>query len=386
MHQWLTRLLLPLVIAPAFLFTPPALAENAPAPPPVGGRAAVLVNPDDGRVLYSFNPDERLPMASTTKMMTALLVIENSPDLSAGVTVSQRAAEVGESSIWLQAGETLTVHEMLTGLLVQSGNDAAMALAEFTAGSMEAFVDKMNQRAVELGMNNTHFVNPHGLDDPQHYTSAADFARLGTEVMKHPVLREMVKSPQATIPWTGQPYGRTLTNHNYLLNHYSFINGIKTGFTDLAGQCIVVAASSNGTNLILAYLGGPSLAQRDQDVASLLKFGFDSYRETTVITAGEEYAAVQVPYHWGSNLPLVSSETVTRPVCVSSNIEYRVWLPDTPRLPVRRGENVGVVEAYDGDALVGSSYLVATEDYNAPGLGDKVVYYVEAIYHLFLAI
>ncbi|MEK7817494.1 MAG: serine hydrolase, partial [Actinomycetota bacterium] len=137
-----------------------ALAEDIPPPPLISGKAAMLINADSGRVLYSFNQDERLPMASTTKMMTALLVIEDISDLNSGVTVSQRAAEVGESSIWLTAGETQTVHEMLTGLLVQSGNDAAMALAEFDAGSMEAFVEKMNKRAQELGLNNTHFANP----------------------------------------------------------------------------------------------------------------------------------------------------------------------------------------------------------------------------------
>lgn len=380
--------LLPVIFL-LMLFAGPAgqaAAEEAPPPPLIGGRAAVLINADSGRVLYSFNQDERLPMASTTKMMTALLIIENHSDLSARVTASQRAAEVGESSIWLTAGETLTVHEMLTGLLVQSGNDAAMALAEFDAGSMEAFVEKMNKRAQELGMNNTHFVNPHGLDDSQHYTSAADFARLGVEVMKHPVLRDIVKNYQAAIPWTGQPYGRTLTNHNYLLNHSPLIGGVKTGFTDVAGQCIVISANSNGTNLILAYLGGPSLAQRDQDVMNLINFGFDNYRTMALFSRDKEYASVAVPYHWGSSLSLVAPEDVSRPVCVSSRIDYRISLPDSPRLPVRKGDKVGVIEAYDGDFLVGSSYLLATDDYNMPGLGDKLAYYIEAVFHLFTAV
>src|SRR5665811_2473347 len=188
--------LIPAMLVTFFLLlmiAPIAVAQEFPVPPAVTAGSVVMINADTGQVLYSVNPDERRAMASTTKMMTALLIIENCKDLNAVVATSQRAAEVGESSIFLQTGETLTVYEMLNGMLIQSGNDAATALAEYEAGTVEAFADQMNIKAAQLGMTHTHFTNPHGLDDPNHYTTAADFAKLGRELMKYPQICEIVK-------------------------------------------------------------------------------------------------------------------------------------------------------------------------------------------------
>jgi D-alanyl-D-alanine carboxypeptidase len=368
--------------AGAVAYAPRAAAQEAPAPPAIAARAAVLINADDGTVLYSLNPDERLAMASTTKMMTALLTIENCKDLSQKVTASERAATVGESSIYLTTGETLTVEEMLNGMLIPSGNDAATALAEFDAGSVEAFVDKMNKRAAELGMTNTHFANPHGLDDPDHYTSAADFAKLGTEVMKHPELREIVERPVFNIPQAGNPAGREIINNNHLLEQYPYINGIKTGFTDNAGQCIVISGNDNDVHLILSYLGGPSLSQRGTDVVNLLQFGFDSYQQRKLITAGQDYAAIDVPYDWGRQLKLVADADLTRQVYVKEEVDRRVVLPDDDlKLPVHKGDKVGLVEVYDGDQMLGSTYLVATEDVEAPGLIGRLGFYLSSFLH-----
>lgn len=373
--SWLPVLVITLL---GLASSPVASAQEAP-PPLVSAPAAVMINADDGDILFSQNPDQRLPMASTTKMMTALLVIEGGHDLDARVTVSQRAAEVGESSVWLQAGESLTVREVLTGMLVQSGNDAAMALAEYDAGSVEAFVEKMNRRAAELGMDNTHFTNPHGLDDPEHYTSAADFARLGMEVMKHEELREIVRTPVATIPWPGQPYGRTLFNHNHLLEAYPFVNGIKTGYTDAAGQCIVVSASERGINLVVAYLGGASTAQRNQEVVDLLNYGFANYRETAIIVAGQEYTRIDVPYDTGRQLAMVADRELVRQMHLKDEVTYRLVLPEEPRLPVRKGDRMGIVEAYKGETRLGEAFLLATEDVEEPGLGSRVTYYLSRL-------
>ncbi|MFA5802024.1 MAG: D-alanyl-D-alanine carboxypeptidase family protein [Thermoleophilia bacterium] len=369
-----------------FALTPLALADDGPPPPGVSARAVVLINADTGQVLYSLNPDEPMAMASTTKMMTALLTMENVKDLNAMVTTSQRAAEVGESSVWLTAGETLTVQEMLTGMLVQSGNDAATALAEYQSGTVEAFVDKMNKRAAELGMKNTHFANPHGLDDPAHYTSAADFARLGTEVMKFPLIREIVKSPYATIPWTGQPFGRSLTNHNHLLEQNPYINGIKTGYTDNAGQCIVISASENGVNLVLAYLGGLSLSQRDSEVVSLVRYGFDSYQQRTVIEQGTRYASIDIPFEWGRKMELASADNLVKTVYVKDNVVHQLTLPEEVELPLHKGDKIGIVEAYDGGRLLGSSYLLATEDVPEPGYRERVTYYIHSVFNLVLSV
>ncbi|MHB1390648.1 MAG: D-alanyl-D-alanine carboxypeptidase family protein [Thermoleophilia bacterium] len=374
------------VAVPGTAATVPAASGPNPAPPAIAAKAALVVNADDGQILFSQNPDERLPMASTTKMMTALLTIENHrQDMDKMVTCSQRCAEVGESSIWLVAGEQLTVKEMLTGMLIQSGNDSAMALAEYDAGTMEAFVAKMNQRAAELGMTNTHFMNPHGLHDPDHYTSATDLVKLGREVMKHPEIRDIVKQTEATIPWTGQEFGRQLVNHNHLLKQYSAVNGIKTGFTDEAGQCIVISATENGTYLVMAYLGGPSLAERDTDVINLLHYGFANYQQQTVISKDTAYGAVDLPFDYGRKLTLVADSSMVKTVYIQDSVKQNLVLPEKLNLPVHKGDKVGLVEAFEGNKYLGSTYLIATEDVPAPGLRDRITYYLAAVFHTLLS-
>ncbi|MHB9112568.1 MAG: D-alanyl-D-alanine carboxypeptidase family protein [Thermoleophilia bacterium] len=382
-NRLLTAILLSIFLI--LLITPVGAAQEEPAPPAVAATSVVMINADTGQVLYSLNPDEQHAMASTTKMMTALLVMENCKDLNARVTASQRAAEVGEASIFLQAGESLTVREMLNGMLIQSGNDAATALAEYQGGSVEAFAEMMNRKAAQLGMTNTHFTNPHGLDDPNHYTSAADFAKLGRELMKYPEIREIVKRSEYTIPWPGQPWPRSLVNHNHMLDVYPFINGIKTGFTDAAGQCIVISASENGVNLIISYMGGPSLGERDSDVVNLARYGFASYSQKTVIAKGTEYAFVEVPFYYNKQLPLVAADDLSRTVYVRDSVEQKIVLPDELRLPVHKGDKIGLIEVYENGKYLGSSYLLAAEDITEPGMGERVTYYVQSAFGFLLS-
>ncbi len=375
-----------LALVTVMSLTPFAAAQEAPAPPAVAARSVVLINADTGQVLLSINPDERLAMASTTKMMTALLTIENCKDLNARVTASQRAAEVGESSIFLTAGESLTVLEMLNGMLIQSGNDAATALAEYQGGTVEGFAEMMNQRAAKLGMTNTHFCNPHGLDDPDHYTSAADFAKLGRELMRHKEIREIVNRSEFTIPWPGQPWPRTLINHNHMLGQYPFINGIKTGFTDAAGQCIVISASENGVNLILAYLGGPSLGQRDADVLNLVRYGFDNYSQRNVIAQGTEYASVDVPYYYNKKLSLVAESDLSRVVYVKDEVERKLVLPIELNLPIHKGDKIGLVEIWENGKFLGSSYLLSTEEIAEPDMSERVTNIVKTAFGFLLSV
>jgi len=391
MKQNLFRIILPLAlflcltVTAVMAYAPVAAADDGPVPPAQAGRSVVLINADNGQVLFSVNADERLAMASTTKMMTALLIIENCKNLNAPVTASERAATIGESSIFLQPGETLSVTDLLNGMLIQSGNDAAIALAEFEAGSEEAFADQMNRRAAQLGMTNTHFINSHGLDADGHYTSAADFAKLGRELMKHPEIREIVKRTDFNIPWPGQPYPRTLITHLHLMETYPFITGIKTGFTDAAGQCIIVSGSQNGVNLILSYLGGSSLGQRDADVLNLLQYGFDSYRQQTVIARGNEYASIAVPFYYSKQLSLTAEDDLSRVVYVKDGVERKLVLPDELNLPVRKGDRIGLVEIWANGRFIGSSYLVASEDIADPGMGDRVTYYVKSAFGFLLS-
>ena len=210
------------------------MSTGAPA---VGGAAAILVNMEDGRVLYEKNADARRAIASTTKIMTGTVALESLP-LDRIVTASKHATDAGESEIWLEPGEKLSVEDLLYGLLIKSGNDAAVALAEASAGSEKVFVEKMNAKAAELGMKNTHFSNPHGLDGKDHYSSARDMSILGRYAMQSEMFRTVVGTAKTTIPWPGHTYDRTLTNHNTLVGKVSYVTGIKTGYTGKAGYLL----------------------------------------------------------------------------------------------------------------------------------------------------
>jgi D-alanyl-D-alanine carboxypeptidase (penicillin-binding protein 5/6) len=296
------------------------------------------------------------------------------------VTISERAATVGESSVWLTAGEQLSVEELLMATLIQSGNDAATALAEFNAGSVEAFVGKMNKRAAELGMASTHFTNPHGLDDPEHYTTASDYIILAQEFRKHPKLMEIVNCSQETISNMGQPDARLLINHNHLLDLFPVINGIKTGFTDAAGQCIIISADNEGVNLLLAYLGADSYAQRDKEVIDLVNYGLSLYRNETVIEQGGVYSRVKIPYSNDGELRLVAEEGRTGQIYYEHEVEHRLIVPEEMVLPVKKGDKVGLVSAYEGGTFIGSTYLIATEDVPGVSWTGKVGYYFESVF------
>ena len=202
----------------------------AAEPPQVTARAAVVLDQATGRILFSKNAYEQLPMASTTKIMTAVLAIE-SGRLSETVTVSEQAALVEGSSVELEAGEEKTLEELLYGLILRSGNDAAVAIAEFLAGSVEEFAERMTERAHQLGAVHTKFMNPHGLDHEEHYTTAYDLALIAAHAMTLPKFREVAATAEKKISWPGRPYDRILRNQNKLLTMYEGAEGIKTGWT-----------------------------------------------------------------------------------------------------------------------------------------------------------
>ncbi len=234
--------------------------------PNLSAAAALLADSDTGQALLALNPDEPRAMASTTKIMTALLALERS-NLADRVVVSPSAL-IGEASMGLQAGEVLTVEDLLWGLLLNSGNDAAMALAEHIGGSEAGFVALMNQRAAELGLRNTHFANPHGLDAPDHYSSAHDLWRLAEAAMAHAKFREIVATQAATVA------GHPLWTQNQLLGAYPDADGIKTGTTDRAGQALVASVTRGGHRVIATILGSQD---RYADARALFDAYFDRF-------------------------------------------------------------------------------------------------------------
>jgi D-alanyl-D-alanine carboxypeptidase/D-alanyl-D-alanine carboxypeptidase (penicillin-binding protein 5/6) len=244
----------------------------------VSARSAVLMDADSGQVLYGKNADERLPMASTTKIMTALCAVELAK-LDKIIKIDARAVGVEGSSIYLQKGEQLTLLQLLYALLLQSANDAAAAIAIGTAGSIEAFAKKMNQKARELGLENTHFDNPHGLDSEEHYTTAKDLALIARALLAHPTLRAICATRKITIPGAEENQVRVLVNHNKMLRTYEGAVGVKTGFTKRSGRCLVSAAEREGLTLIAVTLSAPD---DWNDHARMLDAGFAAYEQVSL--------------------------------------------------------------------------------------------------------
>ena len=255
----------------------------------LSAKSAILIDLDEKNVLYQKNASERLPMASTTKIVTALLVCELS-SIDAIVKIPREAVGIEGSSIYLCEGELLTVEELLYALLLESANDAATALAIFCAGSIESFAQKCNEKAYVLGLKNTNFTNPHGLYDENHYTSAYDLAILSAEALKNPTIAKICAAKRAQIRFgatVDNPNGdgtRYLKNHNKLLSSYNGAIGGKTGFTKKSGRCLVSAAKHGETTLIAVTLNAPD---DWRDHTSMLDFGFEHYERRLIFAAGE---------------------------------------------------------------------------------------------------
>jgi len=270
------------------------LACSAPAGAfAVDAKAAILMDSATGRIIFQQNAYAPLPPASTTKVLTALLTLENVEDLSKTVTLPEDFVNVGESGVYLEAGETHTYEDLLYALLLRSANDAAQALAIGVSGSEEAFVELMNQRTRELGLVNSSWANPHGLDDDRHLTSAYDLARITREAFQYEMFNKIIVTDSWTMPWQGNDYDRTLYNHNQLLDLYEGADGVKTGYTGKSGSCLVASATREGLRLIGVVLGCPDQAHYDEMI-KLLDYGFSGYEAVTVGRAGDVVGTVKV--------------------------------------------------------------------------------------------
>ena len=248
-----------------------------------GARSALLMEMETGRVLYEQHAHEALPVASTTKIMTALLALERG-SLDELVSTGPNAYGVPGTSMYLEMGEQLTLEQMLYGLMLASGNDAAVAIAEHIGGTAEDFCALMTARAAEIGCENTVFTTPHGLPAAGHHTTAWDLCLIAREALKHPVFRQIVSTRRASLPWAGHDYDRVLTNKNKLLADYPGAIGVKTGYTKAAGRCLVFAAERDGMRLIGAELNCPDWFDH---AAALLDQAFSAYRMYTALRAGE---------------------------------------------------------------------------------------------------
>ena len=323
------------------------------AGPGISAASAILIDGESGRVLYAQNAEEERPIASITKLMTALVAVESHPDLSEVVTIRPEWTGVEGSSMYLKAGEELTLEALLYGLLLASGNDAAVAIAGFCAGDVDTFVAWMNDKAAELGMEHTHFENPNGLNDEGHYSTAADMAALARVVMEHEALAKIVGTRSITVA------GRTLTNHNKLLWRYEGCTGLKTGYTDRAGRTLVSCAERDGQRLIAVTLNDPN---DWADHAALFDYGFAHYRSAMLALANRTFRMLPVTGSLNRFVPVYTAAEVYYPLTEGELVKARVELPERVEAPIQGGTIAGrLLFTLDG-AVIGETYLLYAGD------------------------
>ena len=352
---------------PAVLVSAPAMETAAAS----GGlalncRAAVLIEPESGRVLYEKSPDEKMPIASITKLMTLLLTFEaihgGKLTLDTLVPVSEHAYHMGGSQIWLEPGEQFTLDEMLRAICVSSANDAAVAVAELVGGSEPAFVEQMNARAAELGMTNTTFRNACGLDTEGHLSTARDVA-----VLSCYILNTCPELLHYTGIWTDSlRNGQTqLVNTNKLLKRYSGITGLKTGTTSGAGVCISASAVRDGLILIAVILGSPSSADRFNAATTLLDYGFANYAAVPLPELPDRPLELAVKGSAEQSVPLDYSalpKTVLMEKGAAEELRTELTLPETLGAPVEQGQTVGKASVYAGETLLSEAEVRSAAD------------------------
>jgi serine-type D-Ala-D-Ala carboxypeptidase (penicillin-binding protein 5/6) len=369
----LARALAVLLAGLALVAGGPAAAARAQSGdeqrPEVQSATALVVDAASGRALYSRAAGRRRPIASTTKLMTALVVLERAELSDVAVAADYDALPV-ESTIGLREGERMTVADLLRALLVASANDAAVTLAEHVSGSTEAFVAEMNRRAQALGLSDTSFANPIGLDAEGNHSTARDLVALTLELRKHEFFRKVVDRPSLTLRSGAR--NRDIENRNTLVVEHPFVDGVKTGRTQQAGYVLVGSARRGGISLISVVMGAPSEPARNADTLALLDYGFDQYRRRTPVSRGQIVARVPIRYRPGATVGLMSGRDVVRRLRrgVGTRVEV-VGIPEEVEGPVRRGQRLGSAEVYAGRQRIARIPLFAAGDVPAAGVARR---------------
>jgi D-alanyl-D-alanine carboxypeptidase (penicillin-binding protein 5/6) len=366
----------PLVLLSALAAALALAVAAAAAPPPVDAEAYYVQNAGTGEVLAASDEQERLPIASITKLMTAIVAVERA-SLDDVATVSRTTASIGESTINLRPGERVTLRDLIRAALIQSANDAAHAIAAFVGrGSVRRFVEMMNARARQLGLTDTHFVNPDGLDTPGHVSSARDVTKLARVAMNKPFIRETVRLVTATAA------GRRLYTWNDLLSTFPRLIGVKTGHTNRAGWSQVAAARGRGVTIYATLLGGETREGRNADLAELLAWGLSRYRTVWAIQGKRPYASVRTAYG-RAPVRLVAAKPALRVIHVERPLVQRVVAPVEVELPVRKGQRLGEVQVLDRGEVIARSPLVAANAVAKPGTVGRIRFYAgRTLHHL----
>ena len=335
-------------------------------------RGAILIEPSTKTVIFDKNMHDRLSIASLTKMMGLILIFEKIDDgtikYTDKVIASANASNMGGSQIWLETGEEMTVEELLKGIIMASGNDAIVAMAEYVGGSEENFVKMMNEKAKELGLKNTNFVNPTGLDEKDHYSSAYDVAMIAIELMNHP---DIFKFTTIYEDYLRKNTDRKfwLVNTNKLLKSYKGVDGLKTGMTDNAGYTMAVTAKRDGLRLLAVVLGETSGKERNKEVAEMLDYGFNNYEVTTIKNKDDIVGEIKIDKAEPEKIDVKVGSDVTILRKKGDKIkEYNseVKLGDV-KLPLRSGEVIGKLLVKDGSNTIKQVDLISSSDMKKKG-------------------
>lgn len=341
-------LLLVLLICP-FSVLALDLASNA--------KSAIIIEPTTGKVIFEKNSNERLEPASMTKIMTLLLTFEaidnGKISLDDTVTISKRAADMGGSQMFLEAGSNIRLEEIIKGVSIASANDGAIALAEFVGGSVENFVDMMNKKAEDLGLSNTHFVNPHGLHADNHYSSAYDMAIMASNLINHEkilnytsIYEDYFNKPDGSRTW--------LVNTNKLVRFFEGVDGLKTGYTQEAGYCLTATAKKGNVRYITVVMGEPSSDIRSRETTNMLNYAFNSFKLNTILDKSQELGTIYIDKSKQKTAKIVVKNSVTELISKEKDLpSYTYNLKvDKLKAPIKAGTKVGTVEILDNEGLI----------------------------------
>jgi len=366
------------------ILAPGVSAQETGAPPgapKLDASSWALIDADSGLYLAGKDPDEQVPIASTTKIMVALVALDEGANLDEKVTVSEDAASYAGSvysNVGLYPYDQVSVKDLLTAALVPSGTDAIYALAEHLGdGSVDEFVGKMNDKAKELGLKNTHYENPAGIDDPENYSSARDLAKIARVTMKYPEFREIVAQPEATISTQDREIQIVNTNLLVVPNSgydYGPATGIKTGTSLGAGACLVASATSGDESYIAVLLDAAGDLQRFDAARTALEYGFGKFDYEPLVEQGDDFADLDLPYRRDETVKLVAAKDVTAlagpGLEVARQATHKVAPPSA-----KKGQKIGTVEVSVEGREVGSSPLVVQKGYQAASLWQKITYW-----------
>jgi len=350
------RMLLICLLAFCFLLK---VADPASASPAISSNSAVLMDVTTGTILFQKNIHQRMEPASTTKILTAIVAIENG-DLTSKTTVSKNAARIEGSSIWLSQGEVQTLEDLLYGVLLSSGNDASVAVAEHIAGNQDQFVAMLNEKARAIGARESNFVNPHGLPASDHLTTVHDMALITRYALHNPIFAKMVSTRQYVIPWPGNDWDRSMTNHNKLLWRFDGADGVKTGYTRSAGHCLVASATKENRQLLAVVFKSQDMYA---DCAALLEWGFANFDLVRVTAAGQVIRPLAITDGVSNAVNVIPAQELNLVLSKSQALKTTVEIdiPSSIPAPVERLQSVGKLRAVCEGRIMAETDLLAED-------------------------